>query len=206
MASNDTPTPTPTPNEPTDKENQSADATAPPKSAKQLAKEADKAEKLKRFQEKNEARAKAEEAVRLRLFSSTVDRTGFSLAEKGEGTGRRWSEEGRGGTRHHRIHVEHAARREERFVVDRFSSSIDPNRFLQIFAANCRKRTVRNTSRRRGIPGGTNKASFDRSITTSIRRRTPRILENRSPWSFRRRTSRVISIWVTPSCARWRTP
>ena len=44
----------------------------PPKTAKQLAKEAEKAEKLRKFQEKQEAKAQAEKLVRTILIVHSI--------------------------------------------------------------------------------------------------------------------------------------
>lgn len=148
---------------------------APPKSAKQLAKEAEKAEKLKKFAEKQKAKEEAEKKVPFTFRSNKkVTKLSLSFSRK---------------------------RRTPKVVLERKKHvhAISPNTLHQLptvtrktFIVNYPKVIHRNTSKQLGIHGGTNKVSFVRNTTTNIRQRMH--LEKISPWSFHHRMSPVIFI------------
>ena len=84
---------------------------APPKSAKQLAKEAEKAEKLKKFAEKQKAKEEAEKKVPFTFRSNKKSHKNylFHFLEKGER--RKWCWKGKStSTRYHRIHFTNCRR------------------------------------------------------------------------------------------------
>jgi len=146
---------------------QAVDGDGQPKTAKQLAKEAEKAEKLRKFQEKQKAKEEAEKQVLLIIFNKYfIFKIFFQKKEKasaGNETGKArvpditayTSPTGVGDKKGLKIKLFH-------FDILHYFS------ILQIFIVNYPKVIVQNMSKQLGIIGGKNKVFFVQNITTNI--------------------------------------